>query len=152
MARSRTSPTPACPEPDDDLADLFWVVSRRLRHHAGDIAGRWDLHPSQARALRTLGHHDVLRPGELARHLRIAPRSATEVVDELERRGLVERTPDPADRRAVLVGLTAQGREVLHAWRTERRTEAERFFGAMPAEDRAELTRILRALAAPTDR
>ena len=112
---------------------------------------RWDLNPSQARALRTLGHHGVLRPGELARHLRIAPRSATEVVDGLEERGLVERRADPADRRAVLVGLTDQGRKVLQAWRSQRRSEAERFFGSLPADDRAELTRILAALAASTD-
>ena len=91
----------------------------------------------------------MLRPGELARHLRIAPRSATEVVDELERRGLVGRRPDPADRRAVLVGLTDRGREVLHDWHAERRSEAERSFGALPPADRAELTRILRTLAAP---
>jgi DNA-binding MarR family transcriptional regulator len=148
---ARTTSTPSVGEHDDDLADLFWVVARRLRHHAGDVMSRWDLHPSQARALRTLGHHDVLRPGELARKLRIAPRSATEVVDDLEQRGMVERRPDPADRRAVLVGLTAHGREVLHAWRTERRSEAERFFGALPVDDRVELTRILRTLTESSD-
>jgi DNA-binding MarR family transcriptional regulator len=35
----------------------------------------------------------------------------TKIVDRLERRGLVERTPDPVDRRGVLVGLTEDGRE-----------------------------------------
>ena len=50
-----------------------------------------------------------MRPGALAEHLRIAPRSATEVVDDLQERGLVERAPDPADRRATLVRLTEAG-------------------------------------------
>ena len=36
----------------------------------------------------------------------------TKIVDRLERRGLVERTPDPSDRRGVLVGLTEEGREL----------------------------------------
>lgn len=36
----------------------------------------------------------------------------TKIVDRLERRGLVERTPDPADRRGVLVGLTGDGAEL----------------------------------------
>ena len=36
-----------------------------------------------------------MRPSVLAERLRIAPRSATEVVDALEARGLVERGPDP---------------------------------------------------------
>ena len=36
----------------------------------------------------------------------------TKIVDRLERRGLVERTPDPSDRRGVLIGLTEEGREL----------------------------------------
>ena len=36
----------------------------------------------------------------------------TKIVDRLERRGLVERVADPADRRGVLVGLTEDGREL----------------------------------------
>lgn len=133
--------------PDDDLADLFWVVARRLRHHVGDTLSPWGLSPSQARALRVLGRHDRLRPGELARLLGIAPRSATEVADALEDRGLVRRVADAADRRAVLVEVTDSGREFLRAWRTERRGQAERFLGVLPAADRAELVRILRLVA-----
>lgn len=132
---------------DDSLADLFWTVSRRLRHHARAQLSPWDLTPGQARALRSLAHHETLRPGELARHLHIAPRSATEVVDALEERGLVERSPDPADRRATLLALTEEGRELMGAWRAARRDEAERFFGALEPSDRNELTRILRLLA-----
>jgi DNA-binding MarR family transcriptional regulator len=41
-----------------------------------------------------------MRLSELSEHLHIAPRSATEVVDALESRGLVRRRPDPDDRRA----------------------------------------------------
>ncbi len=146
-----TASNAPAPEPDDDLADLFWVVARRLRRHSGDVLARWSLTPSQARALRTLGHHGMLRPGEAARHLRIAPRSATEVIDALEERGLVQRSPDPADRRAVLVGLTETGREVVDAWRSARRDEAERFFGGLSPRDRTQLARILGVLAAMED-
>jgi DNA-binding MarR family transcriptional regulator len=93
-----------------------------------------------------LERHGALRPGELAEHLRIAPRSATEVVDDLQERGLVERRPDPADRRATLVALTAAGAEVGEAIRAARQAEADRFFGSLSEQDRAELTRILRTL------
>ena len=47
-----------------------------------------------------------MRPSALAEHLHIAARSATEVVDALEARGLVAREPDPDDRRATLVRPT----------------------------------------------
>lgn len=132
--------------PADGLADLFWTVARQLRHHTRGRLSPWELSPSQARALRMLGHHGTVRPGELARHLHIAPRSATEVVDDLEERGFVDRRPDPDDRRAVLVTLTEQGSAVLREWRAERHDEAERFFADLDPDDRATLARILRTL------
>ena len=81
-------------------------------------------------------------------------RSATEVVDALESRGLVQRRPDPSDRRATLAELTGHGGEVLAAVRAAARgTEAQRVFGQLSSADRAELARILgllRVLAEPT--
>lgn len=93
-----------------------------------------------------LARHGEVRPGTLAEHLRIAPRSATEVVDDLQTRGLVERRPDPGDRRATLVALTEEGDRVSTAIRAARRAEADRFFGHLNDTDRAELARILRTL------
>jgi DNA-binding MarR family transcriptional regulator len=87
-----------------------------------------------------------MRPGALAEHLRIAPRSATEVVDDLERRGLVERAPDPADRRATLLNLTVGGTATGDAIRVARQAAAERFFAGLSEADRADLARILRRL------
>ena len=86
-----------------------------------------------------LGAHGAMRLSELSDHLHIAPRSATEVVDALEARGLVERRPDPADRRATLVELTEDGARVLDAIRAARGTEAERVFDRLSATDRAHL-------------
>ncbi len=90
--------------------------------------------------------HQPRRLSELAEHLRIAARSATEVVDDLQERGLAERRPDPADRRATLVTLTGAGVAAGEAIHAARHAEAERFFGALNATDRAELSRILRKL------
>ncbi|WP_435205752.1 MarR family winged helix-turn-helix transcriptional regulator [Micromonospora sp. bgisy143] len=131
---------------DESLAETFWAVASRLRRQAREALAPWDVTPSQARALGVLGRHGEVRPGTLAEHLRIAPRSATEVVDDLQARGLVERRPDPADRRATLVALTAEGTRISAAIRAARRAEADRFFGHLPDADRSELTRILRTL------
>jgi DNA-binding MarR family transcriptional regulator len=83
---------------------------------------------------------------DLSDQLRIAPRSATEVVDALESRDLVRRRPDPSDRRATLVELTEQGESVLEAIRAARGMEAERTFDRLSDTDRAHLLRILRKL------
>ncbi|QJY50919.1 MarR family transcriptional regulator [Pseudonocardia broussonetiae] len=118
-----------------------------MREAAREALAPWDVTPSQARALGTMLRLGPLRLGDLAEHLRIAPRSATEVVDALEGRGLVERTPDPADRRATLVVPTERGRETGEAIRAARAAESESVFRELSEEDRAELARILRALA-----
>ena len=88
------------------LAETFWQVARRLRHQSREALAPWGVSPSQLRALGVLLRHGAVRSGELAEHLRIAPRSATEVVDALAERGLVERRPDPEDRRATQVVAT----------------------------------------------
>jgi DNA-binding MarR family transcriptional regulator len=131
---------------DETLPEAFWSVARQLREASREALAPWDLTPSHLRALRTLGHHGVMRLSELSEHLHIAPRSTTEVVDALQSRGLIERRPDPGDRRATLVEVTEQGASVLDAIRAARGTEAERVFGRLSQTDRAHLARILRKL------
>jgi DNA-binding MarR family transcriptional regulator len=131
---------------DETLPDVFWSVARRLRETSQEALAPWDLTPSYLRALRVLRRHGVMRLSELSEHLRIAPRSTTEVVDALQSRGLVERRPDPADRRATLVEVTEHGASVLDAIRAARGAEAERVFGRLSQADRADLARILRLL------
>jgi DNA-binding MarR family transcriptional regulator len=128
------------------LSEAFWAVSHRLRHRTKVALEPWHLSPSLARAMRVLGWHGTLRPGELAEHLRIAPRSATEVVDDLARLGYAQRRPDPVDRRATQVVLTDEGVETNEAIQAAREAEGERFFATLDTEDRAVLLRVLRRL------
>ncbi|MER7335882.1 MULTISPECIES: MarR family winged helix-turn-helix transcriptional regulator [unclassified Micromonospora] len=131
---------------EDGLAEAFWAVTRRLRHRTREALAPWDVTPGQSRALGVLIRHGALRPGALAEHLRIAPRSATEVVDDLEARGLVRRRPDPADRRATLVAPTEEGTRAGQAIHAARRAAVEDLFGDLSPADRAQLARILRTL------
>ena len=132
---------------DESLADAFWSVARQLRETSQETLAPWDITPAHLRALRVLRRHGTMRLSELSDRLHIAPRSATEVVDALETRGLAQRRPDPGDRRATLAELTEHGATVLEAVRAAARgTEANRVFGRLSAADRAELARILRQL------
>ncbi|MEU9509683.1 MarR family winged helix-turn-helix transcriptional regulator [Micromonospora sp. NPDC048170] len=131
---------------DDSLAEAFRAVTRRLRHRTREALAPWDVTPGQSRALGVLIRHGALRLSALAEHLRIAPRSATEVVDDLEARGLVRRRPDPADRRATLVTPTEEGTRTGAAIHAARRAAAEDFFGGLAPADRDQLVRILRTL------
>jgi DNA-binding MarR family transcriptional regulator len=130
---------------EESLAEAFSAVARQLRHASQEVLAPWDITPSHLRALRVIGR-GAQRMSELSDQLRIAARSATEVVDGLESRDLVRRRPDPGDRRATLVELTEQGASVLEAIRAARGMEAERTFDQLSDTDRAHLARILRKL------
>ncbi|WP_249522143.1 MarR family winged helix-turn-helix transcriptional regulator [Modestobacter marinus] len=128
------------------LGDLLMRVARtRVRRFIAALAP-WDLSPHQARALRVVCARDGVRLSELAEALRIAPRSATEVADGLQERGLVERTADPADRRAVRLSATEAGRRVQREVDDARAADSRELFARLSAADRAELERILRQL------
>ncbi|WP_033338200.1 MarR family winged helix-turn-helix transcriptional regulator [Catenuloplanes japonicus] len=135
-----SSPSP------ESLPELFWAVARRLRHTGRETLAPFSITPSQSRALGVLAHHGPLRLSAVADHLRIAPRSATEVIDGLESLGYAARRPDPDDRRATLVSLTDAGVAAGDAIRAARLAEADRIFGSLPDDDRATLDRILRGL------
>src|SRR3954451_2635067 len=122
-------------------------AARAQRRRWRELLEPWDLTPSQSRALRVLGEKEGTRVSDLADALRIAPRSATEVADGLEARGLVERAPDPADRRAVLLRATPDGRRIRDEVDAARAADARELFGRLSPADRAALARILRDLA-----
>lgn len=131
---------------EEALSDYFWRVAGRLRHRSRETLAPWDISPSHFRALGVLLQRGPMRPGDLSDQLHIAPRSVTEVVDTLQERGLVERQPDPTDRRATQLVLTPAGHEIGQAIRTARTADAERFFAVLTETDRAHLRRILRKL------
>jgi DNA-binding MarR family transcriptional regulator len=64
-------------------------------------------------ALRIAGPPHRLSPTRLGRGLMLSSAGMTSRIDRLERRGLVRRLPDPADRRGVIVELTDQGLEIV---------------------------------------
>ncbi|WP_229659682.1 MarR family winged helix-turn-helix transcriptional regulator [Tersicoccus solisilvae] len=133
------------PDPRE-LAELFHAVSRTMRRRTLAQLEPWGITPHHARALRCVAETEPARLRDLADRLRIAARSATEVVDALQEKGLVTRAPDPHDRRATLVSPTSDGLslvEQIDAARAERNAE---FFGALSTEDRMALQRILGSL------
>jgi DNA-binding MarR family transcriptional regulator len=89
-------------------------LSRRLRKH--DLAG---LTPSQLSTLSSVGKTGPVRLGDLAAAERIAPSTLTRLVNVLEDRGYLVRTPAPDDARAYLVTVTDSGKDALQRIREE---------------------------------
>ena len=129
-----------------ELGELLMRAARTQRRRWREALAPWDLSPHQARALGVVCERDGVRLSDLADALRIAPRSATEVADGLQERGLVERTPDPGDRRAVILRATDDGRRVRTEVGRARAADTAELFARLLPEDRAALARILRTL------
>ena len=129
-----------------ELSELLMRVSRAQRRRWRDALAPWDRSPHQARALAVVCGRDGVRLSDLAEALRIAPRSATEVADGLQERGLVERTPDPGDRRAILLRPTGEGRRIRGEIGAARAADSSELFARLSPDDRTTLARILRAL------
>ncbi len=130
-----------------ELAELYLRLGKRIRSLSAQRLAPLGLTPSQGRALRTIAHSDhPLRIVALAERLGIVPRSATAVVDDLERAGLVARHPDPTDRRSVLVQLSFEGHARITAMHQSRQRAAEDLFTLLTNQDRAKLAEILQTL------
>ncbi|WP_340536838.1 MarR family winged helix-turn-helix transcriptional regulator [Nocardioides sp. GXZ039] len=100
-------------------------------------------------ALRRAGAPYELSPGRLLRETLVTSGTMTNRVDRLAARGLVERYPDPEDRRGVIVRLTPEGKAAVDG-AFEALLNAERALLAdLPRPDQARLADLLRTLLAP---
>ncbi|MFV0374465.1 MarR family winged helix-turn-helix transcriptional regulator [Microbacterium sp.] len=89
---------------------------------------------------------------ELADFLRLDPSQVVALVDDLERRTLVRRKTDPADRRAKVVVVTASGRTLYAQARAAVVADEEQRFGGLSARERDLLAKALRQVSLSVDR
>lgn len=136
----------------EDVMSQLRQVMHRMRRHAMAALEPYGLTPHQSRAFLTISRADTSEPmrlKDLADRLHIAPRSATEVVDALELRGLVTRAPAPDDRRAVTLSVTAAGERVAVQVRAAQADQP--MLEALTGDERAEFSRLLQKLTARQD-
>jgi DNA-binding MarR family transcriptional regulator len=100
--------------------ELRPAVFRLARHLRQARADSEELTASQLSVMGVLVREGELQIGELAAREQVRAPSMTRLVDHLESRGLLRRTPSPTDRRACVVALTARGTELLDANRARR--------------------------------
>ncbi|PVE95860.1 MarR family transcriptional regulator [Microbacterium sp. TPD7012] len=109
-----------------------------------------DAPAAQWRVLSLLEQAGAQRVGTLASAARTTQPGMTRLIGGLERDGLVRRSPDPDDSRAIVVDITVHGADTLSAWRREfRETLAPRFAG-LSDDDWSALSRAAEILAAHT--
>ena len=106
---------------EPNLGILLFVAYRALEERAHDAlvgADITDITLAQARIAARIGPQGT-RVADLAEQARVTKQSAGFLVEQLEAAGYVERAPDPVDRRARLVRLTAHADRVVHVANAE---------------------------------
>ena len=97
-------------------------------------------------ALRRAGPPYRMSPTRLFNAVILSSGAMTNRLDRLEAMGLVERQPDPTDRRGRLVALTDRGRELVDAAAVDHLENEQRLLGALDATEREQLAVLLRKL------
>jgi DNA-binding MarR family transcriptional regulator len=135
---------------DADAAELHvsYVVARlerAVRNAIADRVGPHGLTTLQYTTLSVLGRREGLSNAQLARRSYMTPQSMSEVIDALERGGLISRAPHPSHRRVFPATLTAKGRRVLAACEAEVGAMEEEMMGRLTAAEREALVTALKS-------
>lgn len=91
------------------LSSLGYAISRRFH----EVLGPLELEPGEFALLRAVAANEGEAQNALAERLHISPSWMVAIVDQLERRELLERKPHARDRRVRNLNLTATGKKLL---------------------------------------
>ncbi|HKO38695.1 MAG TPA: MarR family transcriptional regulator [Solirubrobacterales bacterium] len=133
------------------LAARLLSVGRMIDARIGALAAEHEMTVGEGDILLTLrrsGPPYRLLPTQLTESLLVSSGTMTSRLDRLERRGLVERVPNPEDRRSVEIALTESGRKLVDAVVGEHVAREQEMLAPLSSRERDSLTRILRKLAA----
>ena len=130
----------------EQLGERYLAVHHRMVRAVNDEMSLCGLSMARTKVLMHLHEQGPTRQSVLANAFGLSPHSITDIVDALERVGLVERRPDATDRRAKLVAITKAGEGCLGVANATRERLLKQIFGALSEEDRATFVRLLDAM------
>jgi len=114
---------------------LLNELSRRYVHRFEQRANQMSMTLPLCKVLANLERNEGVSQSKLAEITQIEPMAMVRILDRMEADGLVERKPDPADRRARSLNITAKAKPMLdEIWRIGDLTRAETFSGVTKAE------------------
>jgi DNA-binding MarR family transcriptional regulator len=139
-------------KPPAEVAGELRTVISRLAFLLRKPATRHGITPTRLSAMVALHMSGPLRPGDLADKLGISGASMSRLTQTLEAGQWVNRSPDPEDRRACLIGITNQGIVALENLRREGTSQLTDDILALTDDQREALINALPALTALADR
>ncbi|MEV0075894.1 MarR family transcriptional regulator [Nocardia neocaledoniensis] len=130
-----------------DLAAMLVPLGRALTDAELPVLERHGLTMWAYAVLLGLDEEPVHTQAALAKAIRADKTRIIPVLDDLQRRGLLRRDPDPTDRRVNLVRLTPAGARLRDRAQRDIQDQEQRLLADLPAEDRRTFLRVLQYLA-----
>ena len=131
-----------------EQAQQFTHLLHRITHYYHKQSQIPLPHPGQSKLLLLVLEREPVGQKELVELLDVRPSSLSELLQKLEAKGLVDRTPDQQDRRNMLVSLTEQGRELAAQLSASKGALEAGVFSALSQEEQAQLSQILAKVTA----
>jgi DNA-binding MarR family transcriptional regulator len=136
----------ATPDGRRDLAAMVAPLARELIAAEEPVLAAHHISMWGYIVLSALTERPLRTQAALAQAIRADKSRIIAVLDELQQAGLIQRQPDPADRRVHLLSLTAAGRERRQSVQAGIRRNEEQLLAQLPANDRAAFLRSLQTL------
>ena len=130
----------------DQLAYIVASVNRQLEEELQEGLRPAGVPIEQLRVLEALDRGGALPMGALASHALVEPPTLTKIIDRMVSESLVFRSPDPNDRRRVLILLAPAGKALCKRLRRVSREQEERLVRQLPRDKANELRNLLRDL------
>ena len=122
------------------------LLVEAFQHRCLDPFGLLFIDYSVLRVLELVGEPHRMSPSELSEIVVRSTGGMTQILDRLERAGLIARAPDPADRRKVLVALTAEGLRTADAANASYARERERLLATLSPDEVEQLDGAIQRL------
>lgn len=129
-----------------EIEELLRNVGTMLKKRGRDILSNFDITPPQLDALLVLREFGELTMGELCQKMFLACSTATDLIDRMERNGLIERVRDTADRRVIRLRVLNKGSSVIDEVLQARRGYLATILSELDVADKDRLIQSLEQL------
>jgi DNA-binding MarR family transcriptional regulator len=132
-------------DPRERLLPLMFEMGRLLKREIAQD-GACVVSFLHLETLRFIQEHEKPTMSDIAEYLKIAPPSATALVNGFFKEGIIERTADSIDRRVVRLTLSTKGKNLLRQTMRQREKAFARVTASLSTKDCDELSRILKII------
>ena len=126
-----------------NISFVLHDVARLLRKRFEQRSRAFGLTRAQWQVLACLSLHEGIHQNKLADLIEIMPITLARLVDKMQARGLIERRPDPTDRRAWLLYLTPKAHPLIEVMRSNGQKTREEAFTGLSADAQRQLLQTL---------